>query len=107
MTEEQIREDGWTDPARPPIEDAADLGGGVWASWDPAWGDGEHPSIWHWCSRKNWADRPLYSGPRWAVAGTRLHLVESRDPLHLEPSLLWSDCCGKHGWIRDGRWVEI
>jgi hypothetical protein len=29
----------------------------------------------------------------------------SREPLHIEPSVLCR-ACGDHGWIRDGKWVE-
>lgn len=32
------------------------------------------------------------------------HEVLSRDPLHIEASILCEDC-GTHGWVRDGRWV--
>jgi hypothetical protein len=53
----------------------------------------ENPAIWHWCAKAE----------SWLVSGTRGHTLVSRDPLHLEPSLLWA-CCGMHGWIRDGRW---
>jgi hypothetical protein len=31
--------------------------------------------------------------------------VVSREPLHLEPSLLCR-ICGDHGFIRDGKWVR-
>jgi hypothetical protein len=33
------------------------------------------------------------------------HEVITRDPLHIEASILCPDC-GTHGWIRNGRWVE-
>lgn len=52
--------------------------------------------VWHWCLRN-------VEGPRWMAAGVRNHTLVAADPLHLEPSLLW-DCCGKHGYIRAGRW---
>lgn len=52
--------------------------------------------VWHWC-----AGNP--EGPRWMAAGVKNHTLVAVDPLHLEPSLLW-DCCGKHGYIRAGRW---
>lgn len=63
-----------------------------------------NPVFWHWCAAL--ADVPperLVSG-RWVAANTEAHTLAARDPLHLEPSLLWS-CCGLHGWVRDGRWV--
>jgi hypothetical protein len=35
---------------------------------------------------------------------TTKHTLVSREPLHMEPSLLWP-CCGMHGWMRGGQWV--
>lgn len=31
--------------------------------------------------------------------------LHSLDPLHVEPSILCS--CGRHGYVRDGKWVEV
>jgi hypothetical protein len=62
-----------------------------------------NPIFWHWCAAL--ADVPperTVSGG-WVAANTEGHTLVSRDPLHLEPSLLWT-CCGLHGWVRDGRW---
>lgn len=33
------------------------------------------------------------------------HRIVSRDPLHIEPSILCSEGCGFHGWVRAGKWV--
>lgn len=96
----------WRDPAHPPVE-AIDCGGGVWVSWGTRFDETGHPSVWHWCSQQNWRDRPFYAGPRWMVAGTRGHTLVAHDPIHLEPSLLWSDCCGLHGFLRGGRWTAV
>ncbi|MFF8485146.1 hypothetical protein [Streptomyces antibioticus] len=63
-----------------------------------------NPVFWHWCAAL--ADVPeerTVSG-RWVAAGTSAHTLVSRDPLHLEPSLLW-ECCGLHGFVRDGVWT--
>jgi len=49
------------------------------------------------------ADRKVHDGC-WVAAGTGKHTLLSREPLHLEPSLLWS-CCGLHGFVRDGVWI--
>lgn len=57
--------------------------------------DTADPTFWHWCP----------SNGRWIAAGTMRHELVSRDPLHLEPSLLWR-CCGLHGWVRNGQWQE-
>jgi hypothetical protein len=35
------------------------------------------------------------NGPKWQLV--------SRDPLHIEPSVLCRSC-GHHGFVRDGRW---
>jgi hypothetical protein len=62
-----------------------------------------NPMVWHWCAAR--ADVPeertVHGG--WVAAGTGAHTLVSREPLHLEPSLLWS-CCGLHGWVRGGVW---
>ena len=60
-----------------------------------AWLTEPNPLFWHWCTAFG----------RWIAAGTPLHTLIARDPLHLEPSLLW-ECCGLHGWIRDGQWTN-
>lgn len=58
--------------------------------------------IWHWCPAFALDDEP---GGRWAPARADKHDLMALDPLHLEPSILW-DCCGKHGWIRQGAWTD-
>lgn len=43
------------------------------------------------------------------VFGGQHHQLVSEDPLHIEPSILCSgdvQVCGRHGWIRDGRWQD-
>ena len=42
--------------------------------------------------------------PRWEWRGTQLHTLVCREPLHLEASIGWTDCCGRHGFIRGGKW---
>lgn len=59
--------------------------------------DTTNPTWWHWCLVTD----------RWQAAGTGLHTVVSRDPWHLEASLLASWCCGLHGFIREGRWIGV
>ena len=63
------------------------------------------PTFWHWCSALEAvpADRRVHDGC-WAAAGVSEHTLVSREPLHLEPSLLWQ-CCGTHGFVRDGVWI--
>ena len=67
--------------------------------------------IWHWCDHHLWAGRPDFDAHpeeyrRWVPAGVGAHQLVSADPLHLEPSVYWPDCCGLHGWIRAGAWTD-
>lgn len=102
--------DDWNDPAHPPVE-AVDLGGGVWVSWGSAFNEADQPLIWHWCDRSLVAHKedllPEWQAPRWEPSGVKGHSLVSREPLHLEPSLFWPDCCGKHGFVRDGHWIAV
>jgi len=63
-----------------------------------------HPTFWHWCEAQERVpeEHRVHDGC-WVAAGTSAHTLVSREPLHLEPSLLWR-CCGLHGWVRNGRW---
>lgn len=67
-------------------------------------GEEATPTFWHWCTALEDvpADRKVHNGC-WVAAGTSAHTLVSREPLHLEPSLLWK-CCGLHGWVRNGQW---
>jgi hypothetical protein len=58
--------------------------------------DDPNPWFWHWC--------PTTGGGRWMAQATSAHTLVSREPLHLEPSLLWP-CCGTHGFVREGVWI--
>lgn len=55
----------------------------------------ENLIIWHWCNIDRY----------WSACSVTNHTMVSLFPLHLEASLLF-DCCGLHGYIRDGRWVS-
>ncbi len=65
-----------------------------------------NPMFWHWCKSLEGVpeDRKVHEGC-WVAAGTSAHTLVSREPLHLEPSLLWN-CCGLHGFVRDGQWTN-
>lgn len=93
-------------PSDPPSEWAgADaLGGDVYWMHNPDAPDVLRSIlVWHWCPRlPRLEDAPA---GRWIAAGVATHTLVSVEPLHLEPSLLW-ECCGKHGWVRDGAWVD-
>lgn len=67
--------------------------------------------VWHWCDHHLWAGRDHYDTHRdeyrmWTPAGVAAHALISTDPLHLEPSVYWPDCCGLHGFIRNGVWTD-
>ncbi|WP_406365313.1 hypothetical protein [Streptomyces sp. NBC_00645] len=68
------------------------------------WAGEANPMLWHWCAAlANVPEEHTVTGP-WVAAGTGAHTLVSREPLHLEPSLLWN-CCGLHGFVRDGAWI--
>ncbi|MFI0576128.1 hypothetical protein [Streptomyces tendae] len=55
-----------------------------------------NPWFWHWCAQQG----------RWQAQAAPDHRLVSREPLHLEPSLLWP-CCGTHGFVRGGEWIPV
>lgn len=69
--------------------------------------------VWHYCDRNVWLKNPkgdpdvARKSKGFTPAGAGLHTLVSIEPLHLEPSLYWPDCCGMHGFIRDGKWVNV
>lgn len=64
--------------------------------------------VWHDCDLNlrpvdpHWTSR--YVG--WKPTGVGAHDLISVSPLHIEASVYWPACCGMHGWIRDGRWID-
>lgn len=68
--------------------------------------------VWHDCTHSVWRADPtkppalidVYDG--WHPTGVGAHDLIAVDPLHIEASVYWPDCCGMHGWIRDGRWTD-
>lgn len=68
------------------------------AGWD-LFEDGVSDLWWsHRCGNKTRAPARI------DVTTGRRHTLVSRDPLHVEPSILCLSC-GDHGFIRDGKWV--
>lgn len=57
-----------------------------------------NPWFWHWCPAA------ANDEGRWMAQATPDHTLVSREPLHMEPSLLWP-CCGTHGFVRNGAWI--
>ncbi|MFJ2477129.1 hypothetical protein ACIOWI_29845 [Streptomyces sp. NPDC087659] len=64
-----------------------------------------NPLFWHWCAALTDVPDELTVHGGWVAANTEGHTLVSRDPLHLEPSLLWR-CCGLHGFVRAGAWTN-
>ncbi|MEV6791235.1 hypothetical protein AB0M87_04360 [Streptomyces sp. NPDC051320] len=62
-----------------------------------------NPVFWHWCAPA--VPELTATGSRWIAVNSEAHTLVSREPLHLEPSLLWS-CCGLHGFVRGGVWTS-
>lgn len=79
-------------------------------------GDGVYPvCVWHWCTKSGWRAKAAREGwvvveeaaqPAWLPSSASAHDLISLDPLHLEPSVYWPECCGLHGFIRAGRWTD-
>lgn len=68
--------------------------------------------VWHNCSmsivqEKNPEATPLELSSGWKPAGVGAHELKTIEPLHIEPSVYWSECCGMHGWIRNGVYSEV
>lgn len=87
--------DWWTEVHR--------AGDTVYYGWVPehltALPDDPNPWFWHWCPTVNGGEG------RWIAQDAPEHTLVSREPLHLEPSILWP-CCGTHGWMRNGTWAD-
>jgi hypothetical protein len=68
--------------------------------------------VWHHCDKNLWVSDPTKDQSKvpdyigWHPAGVGKHDLIAVDPLHIEASVYWPSCCGLHGWIRDGRWVQ-
>ena len=92
----------WTDKSLPPAfgglgeVQQIDAEVGIYALADPDDTTGGQHLIWHWCTER--------APAQWRLGATSKHTLVSREPLHLEPSLRWP-CCGRHGFIRAGRWI--
>lgn len=67
---------------------------------------GPNPIFWHWCPAYVGLPKEQMVHGGWVGAGTSAHTLISRQPLHLEPSLLWT-CCGTHGYVRNGEWTSV
>jgi len=70
--------------------------------------------IWHNCdanlssAERDFRDeggRKIYVG--WTPTGVAAHDLISELPLHIEASIYWPECCGMHGFIRDGKYLAV
>lgn len=43
----------------------------------------------------------------WRPTGVGAHTLVAESPLTLTASLWWPDCCGLHGFITDGAWIQL
>ena len=101
---------GDTDRARPPADwpglemvGMTRLTDDIYYGWTAG---GETPLFWHWCKAlEDVPEEYRVHGNCWVAANTAGHTLVCREPLHLEPSLLW-DCCGLHGFVRAGAWTN-
>lgn len=103
--------------------DAIDLGGGHWARLFREGEDlngqpdgvamGPTAGFFHVHPSKGGADIPegepcagtvTFGDPGYDSTGRAHWQLHSLDPLHVEPSILCS--CGRHGFVRNGRWQE-
>lgn len=64
--------------------------------------------VWHNCSEVL-GQATIAPGQRWGwrATGVGAHTLVTESPLHIEASVYWPDCCGLHGFIRDGRWFGV
>lgn len=99
---------GVRDPNTPPStwcdwwDEVHDLAPNISYGWVPpqltALPDDPNPWFWHWCQVAANDDG------RWMAQAAPDHTLVTRDPLHMEPSLLWP-CCNTHGFVRNGVWI--
>jgi hypothetical protein len=59
--------------------------------------------IWHWCDHSIDGQ----SEPEWRANRLKRHTIITVSPLTLSPSVWFDDCCGLHGWVRDGVWIDV
>jgi hypothetical protein len=66
--------------------------------------------VWHDCTKVMPDEPNVVESVRgkplgWQPTGVGAHTLHAVEPLHLEASLYWPECCGLHGFIREGRWI--
>lgn len=63
--------------------------------------------VWHDCAAATDPTSRVVRTDRrgWHPTGVAAHTLEAATPLHIEASVLF-DCCGVHGFIRNGEWTR-
>lgn len=64
--------------------------------------------VWHFCTQVLGSES-VAPGEEfgWRPGGVRAHTLVQAHPLTLTASLIWADCCGLHGYITDGEWIQL
>ena len=102
-----------------PWDDAIEVGPLVRYEWTPrdhwyhraheGWchQDAAHLLVWHDCGHVL-GDDSIRPGGRygWRASGVLNHTVTQAEPLTVVASIYWPECCGLHGFITDGRWID-
>lgn len=63
--------------------------------------------VWHNCPTPL-GENTVAPGEEWGwrPTGVGAHTLVQLEPLTLTASLYWPDCCGLHGFITDGWWID-
>ena len=114
--------EGWFNEEHPPWGECVDAGKGVWSMWESR--DSKLKlMLWHWCDRNvsiaidkrdgvetgtGLGQRdPCWYEKQWVLVGTEGHEVSGGgNAATLHPSVLWSYCCNKHGYLEKGKWRD-
>lgn len=63
--------------------------------------------IWHDCAQPLGPDTVAPGEPfGWRPAGVGAHTLVQIEPLTITASVYWPDCCGVHGFITNGQWID-
>lgn len=67
--------------------------------------------VWHDCAKvypdeERYAERFRGQRAGWTPTGVGAHTLVSIEPLTITASVYWPECCGQHGFITDGSWIQ-
>lgn len=64
--------------------------------------------VWHYCKQ---VLGPTTVAPGeyfgWRPAGVGAHTLVQQAPLTITASVIWPECCGRHGFITDDVWSDV